>query len=283
MTLVKQLLARVQDVKCFFARVRSTPQASTFTGLATTLEYEDEYAAEIPLLKLFSVSPDALDGTNSNVENALKKLVRVLSLSCQDELARFLEGASEKKQMVAIVRLLLQRLCRNIVLNKREYSAQFLSDERAALSRGWSGMGTRRTWRGAPDCRCTVDIVSTDKARDDDDESSDGGTDTLCSSAGTHVTVEGKKAHLGLYEMNQVVGHAVTYAFIHANRQSLYSSHWNIGLKMHPNGSLLLPRYRCVDTSLAGRGAMVRPEESLLRTGGGFGAVAPHTPFTLFE
>lgn len=215
---VKQLLGRVQDVKCYFVRVKSTPQSSTFTGLATTLQYEDEYAGEIPLLKLFSITPETLDGSNSDVNNAVDQLVRVLSLQCQDELARHLEGASEKKQMVAIVHLLLQRLCSNVVVNKQAYSAQFLAAEHAAISRGWLGMGTRLTWRGAPDCRCTVDIVSTDKVIDDESSMESDSGDSSCSSAGTQVTVEGKKANIGLYEMNQVVGHAVTYGFIHANR-----------------------------------------------------------------
>ena len=77
-------------------------------------------------------------------------------------------------------------------------------------------MGTRQTWRGSPDCRCNVDMVSTDKLMTDDD--SDDGTDTSCSASGAKVTVEGKKATLGPHEMNQVVGHAVTYGFVHNKR-----------------------------------------------------------------
>ena len=38
---------------------------------------------------------------------------------------------------------------------------------------------------------------------------------------------KGKKASIGLYEMNQVVGHAVTYGFIHAKR--------------HPSHNLFIP------------------------------------------
>ena len=215
----KKLLGRVMGVKCYFVRVKSIPQTSTFTALATTLQYEDEYAGEIPLLQLFSVTPEILHGSsgNSDVNNAVDRLVKVLSLPRHDDLARYLEGPSEKKQMVGIFRFLLQCLCNELVLNKQEYSAQFLAGENAAyISRGWLGMGTRQTWRGSPDCRCNVDMVSTDKLMRDDD--SDDGTDTSCSASGAKVTVEGKKATLGPHEMNQVVGHAVTYGFVHNKR-----------------------------------------------------------------
>ena len=220
----KTLLGRIEDIKCYFVRVKSIPQSSTFTGLATTLLYEDEYAGEIPLLQLFSVTPEILSGSSENIDvnNAVDRLVKVLPLPRQNELARYLEGASEKKQMVGIVHFLLHRLCNcnNVVVNKQEYSAHFLASENAAdISRGWLGMGTRLTWRGSPDCRCNVDIVSTDKVIEDESSmESDGGTDTSCSSSGAKVTVEGKKANLGPYEMNQVVGHAVTFGFIHNNR-----------------------------------------------------------------
>ena len=110
------------------------------------------------------------------MNNAVDRLVKVLSLPRHDDLARYLEGPSEKKQMVGIFRFLLQCLCNELVLNKQEYSAQFLAGENAAyISRGWLGMGTRQTWRGSPDCRCNVDMVSTDKLMTDDD--SDDGTD----------------------------------------------------------------------------------------------------------
>ena len=59
----KKLLGRVEDIKCYFVRMKSIPQSSTFTGLATTLQYEDEYAAEIPLLQLFSVTEEVRGGS----------------------------------------------------------------------------------------------------------------------------------------------------------------------------------------------------------------------------
>ena len=219
-------MGRVQGIKCYFVRVKSVPQSSTFTGLATTLQYEDEYAGELPLLQLFNITPETLNGSSdSDVTDAVDRLVKVLSLPYNDELARALEGASEKKQMIGIVRFLLQRLCNNVVLSKQEYSTRLLAEQHAAdISRGWLGMGTRLTWRGAPDCRCNVDVICADKVIEDEssgESDSDGGGDSSCSSSGAKTTVEGKKANLGPYEMNQVVGHAVTFGFVHNNRHRL--------------------------------------------------------------
>ena len=80
--------------------MKSIPQTSTFTALATTLQYEDEYAGEIPLLQLFSVTPEILHGSsgNSDVNNAVDRLVKVLSLPRHADLARYLEGPSEKNK-----------------------------------------------------------------------------------------------------------------------------------------------------------------------------------------
>ena len=133
--------------------------------------------------------------SNIDVNNAVDRLVKVLSFPCQDELARYLEGASEKKQMVGIVLFLLLYLCTNIVLNKQDYSAQFLACENATdISGGWLEIGTRLMWRESPDCRCNVDIVSVDEVVEDASSvESDCDTDTSCSSSGIKVVVEGKK------------------------------------------------------------------------------------------
>lgn len=217
----KRLLGSLMGVKGHFVRVKAVPQYSTFGALATTVQYEDKYAGEIPLLQLFNITPEVLNGSSGNIDvnSAVDRLVKVLSLPRQDELATCLQRRSEKKQMLGIARFLLRHLCNNIVLNKVEYSAKFLVDENAAdFPTGYLGMGTRLTWRGYPDIRCSVDIVNSDKVMEGEcSMQSDEDTDS-CSSSGTKTTVEGKKARLGIHEMNQVVGHAVTFAFIHNNR-----------------------------------------------------------------
>lgn len=113
------------------------------------MQYEDKYAGEIPLLQLFNVTTKVFSG-NIDVNSAVDRLAKVLSLPRQDELATCLERTS-KKQMVGIASFLLRHLGNDIVLNKKKYSAQFLVDENAAdISRGYLGMGTRLTWRGYP-------------------------------------------------------------------------------------------------------------------------------------
>ena len=64
------------------------------------------------------------------------------------------------------------------------------------------------TWRGAPDCRCDVDIIAIDQITiSEDDELPD------TESKGMKTLIEAKSWPLGLKQLHQAVGNAVKSLF----------------------------------------------------------------------
>ena len=121
-----------------------------------------------PLLDFFNIDVHVLIGksTQAAVQMAVRRLAKVLDdTQKQAQLLSQLKDAPNKKhQMMAIVKHLLVPLVGQVVLNKREYDDISVAKGGVEDIR-WEhlGMGSRYTWRGAPDCRCDVDISAIDQ------------------------------------------------------------------------------------------------------------------------
>lgn len=73
------------------------------------------------------------------------------------------------------------------------------------------GIGRELTWHGSPNCRSDVDNLNVDRVVEDDEAS-----DT--ESTGVKTQIEKKHSGLGPRQLNQMIGNAVTYGFVHKNR-----------------------------------------------------------------
>ena len=159
----QNILEVVGTINPYFARFISGPSTGAFSDLQTTVESTNVDMA--PLLDFFDIDANVLNGKSDRaaIQTAVSRLAKVLGdTKQQTQLLAQLENApNEKFQMMSIVKHLLVPLVDQVVLNKREYDDISVAKGGVKdIRREHLGMGSRYTWRGAPDCRCDIDILS---------------------------------------------------------------------------------------------------------------------------
>ena len=198
-----------------YAKVVHASSMGTFTSLHTTLEVSNRRRCTV--WNLWHITKETLEkgaqgASQPDLRKALSRLAEVVNEGAET-LVKQLEGQrSERKQLMMIIEHVLTQLTgQPVVVNKKEIKEKYV---KAPSRRDFLGIGTIRTWHGAPDARCAVDIVDVDLLADRN--TIDGNLSE--SSTGAKTGTEMKSCNLGVQARNQVIGNVVTYSFVHNNR-----------------------------------------------------------------
>ena len=150
-----QIIDELKDIYASVRIVHSCPTVHTFSMMPGSISYGlSPY--KIPATELFDVTPQLFTCTPRDKATAVAWLVEVLNnkrntrrlinLLNQQEL--------EKPQVVIVCKYLLRKVAKSITLNRNEYR----TEQTEGLVRECMGMGTQKTWHGAPDARIDATI-----------------------------------------------------------------------------------------------------------------------------